>query len=287
VPTVQSGDVKLHYVEHGAGDNIIVFVHGNLGCVNWMDLVWPKLPENLHVYAFDWRGCGDSDKPEPDKDYGNYSMGQHAADMIHGIKALGIKRCHLANHSTGGIICTHMLLMEPGIFDKVFCLDPVGPMGLDLEETMGVFQSMMDSRDMTYAVMATAAPSLFEAESLEPGKTPQFRAGTSEDQKGLYNLLIHKAMQNSVGIWMGTPINLTKEYGSGELRARQGEIAHPHLIIWGERDLWIPKSHMEEMAEKMPNCELRVVSGVGHSLNLEDPDRFAGIFKAHFQATWD
>ena len=59
MPFVQAGDVKLNYVEHGSGDNIIVFIHGNLGCVNWMDLVWPRLPKTLHVFAFDWRGCGE------------------------------------------------------------------------------------------------------------------------------------------------------------------------------------------------------------------------------------
>lgn len=282
MPYIQAGDVKLNYVEHGSGDNIIVFIHGNLGCVNWMDLVWPRLPKEFHVYALDWRGCGDSDKPEPTEGYGNYSMQQHATDMINAIKALGIQRCHLANHSTGGIICTHMILMEPDMFHKVFCLDPVGPMGLDLEENIGLFQSMKDSREITYAAMATAAPSLFETESLEPGKMPQFSSSASEDQKNLYNLVIDKAMQNSDGIWTGTAVNLTKEYRSGELRARQEEIRHPHLIVWGERDLWIPKSHMEEMVEKMPNCELHVISGVGHSLNLEDPDQFAKIFTEYF-----
>jgi pimeloyl-ACP methyl ester carboxylesterase len=282
MPFVKAGEVNLNYVEHGSGDNIIVFIHGNLACVNWMDLVWSKLPENLHVYGIDWRGCGESDKPETTEDYSNYSMKQHATDMINAINALGIKKCHLANHSTGGIICTNMLLMEPEMFGKVFCLDPVGPMGLDLEGNVEFFKAMKSSRDVTYAAMATAAPSLFIPESLQPNNMPQFAENTTEEQKKLYELIIDKTMQVSDGIWLGTPVNLTKDYKSGELRAKQPEINHRHLILWGEFDFWIPKADVEEMAEKMPNCELQIISGVGHSLNVEDPERFAKIFTEFF-----
>ncbi len=282
MPKVQAGDVKLNYAEHGRGDNIIVYIHGNLGCVNWMDLVWEKLPESLHVYAIEWRGCGESDKPEPEEDFKNYTMVQHAKDIIRAVKALGIKKCHLANHSTGGIICTHMLLMEPDVFGKVFCLDPVGPMGLNMEKSLELFKSMSRSRDNAWSVMATAAPTLFQAESLEPGKLPRFAEKVMDKQKELYDLLIDKTQALSEGIWIGTAVNLTKEYRSGELKKRLGEIKHPHLIVWGEKDLWISREDMEEMAKLLPDCELKILPGVGHSLNVEDPARFAQIFTEYF-----
>lgn len=282
MPFVQAGDLQLNYVEYGSGDNIIVFLHGNLGCVNWMDLVWSKLPEDLHMFAFDWRGCGDSDKPEPAEDYSNYSMKQHAHDILAAMKALGIKKCHLASHSTGAIIGFNMLLMAPEMFDKVFCLDPVGPMGVNLADNLGLFQAMSESRDMSWAVMATAAPTLFKPESLAPGNVPEYADHVSQEQKDLYELLIDKTMALSDGVWQGTAVNLTKDFQSGELRARQGEVQHQHLILWGESDFWIPKDDVEEMAREMPNCELRILSGVGHSCNLENPDLFVEHFVGYF-----
>jgi len=283
MPFVQAGDVRLNYVEHGSGDDVIVFIHGNLGCVNWMDLVWPRLPQNLHVYAIDWRGCGNSDKPNPEKGYQNYTMKQHAVDMINAIKALGIKKSHLANHSTGGIICTRMLLMEPDLFGKVFCLDPVGPMGLHLPEgTLDLFRSMKENREVAFAVLATAAPSLFVKDSLKPFQTPKFNDHVKEEQKKLFNLIVDKTRLLSDGIWFGTAIHLAKEYESQELRIRQGEIKHPHLVLWGEGDLWIPRADVEEMAKRMDRCELKVIPGIGHSLNLEDPEQFARLFTEFF-----
>ena len=65
------------------------------------------------MIAAEWRGCGDSDKPEPASDYSNYSMATHAQDMLNLLDALGIRKCHLYGHSTGGIICSYMLVKQP------------------------------------------------------------------------------------------------------------------------------------------------------------------------------
>ncbi len=39
---------------------------------------------------------------------------------------------------------------------------------------------------------------------------------------------------------------------------------------------------MQGMAKKIPNSELRVLPGVGHSGNLEDPDQFVEHFTGYF-----
>ena len=68
MPRVRAGELSINYVEHGSGDNVVLAVHGNLGCADWLGLVLPQLPPDLRVIAAEWRGCGDSDKPEPTSD---------------------------------------------------------------------------------------------------------------------------------------------------------------------------------------------------------------------------
>ncbi|WP_337241708.1 alpha/beta hydrolase, partial [Proteus faecis] len=76
-----------------------------------------------------------------------YSMQQHAEDMLAALDALDIRFCHLATHSTGGIIAARMLLMEPQRFGRVFALDPVTPLGMAFsEDQIGLFRAMMKSR---------------------------------------------------------------------------------------------------------------------------------------------
>jgi pimeloyl-ACP methyl ester carboxylesterase len=202
--------------------------------------------------------------------------------MLAALDALGIPFCHLATHSTGGIIAARMLLMQPDRFGRVFALDPVTPLGLAFgAEHLNLFRSMMASRDVTRTVMATAAASIFTPESLAPGQMPQFGKSSVEVQS-LFERLIDQTCGVAEGIWIGTPFNLNLEHESRELAARMPEIRHPHLVLWGEQDGWIPPRDLEAMAAAMPDCRLVVVPGIGHSMNLEHPALYAGYFGAWF-----
>jgi pimeloyl-ACP methyl ester carboxylesterase len=283
MPFVDAGEVRLSYVERGRGEVIVVYIHGNLGCKEWLDLFWPYLPEGLRVIAIEWRGCGDSDKPAPDPEYANYSMPQHAADMIAAIRELGIRSCHLCGHSTGGIIALHMLLLAPEMFGKLLVLDPVGPMGLNLvPEQLEALKRMKESRDEAVKVLATAMPTLFRPETLGAAGMPSFMEAATAAQRQLFDRLVDRTRELSDGIWFGTPINLAREWQAATLRAMQEQIAHSIFVLWGGLDYWIPREHMEEMARRMPNCKLEIVSGVGHSMNVERPELFARYFRDFF-----
>lgn len=284
MPFVQAGDVKLHYVENGTGDNIIVFIHGYLACVQWMDLIWPRLPKDIHVFAFDWRGCGDSEKPTPAKDFANYSLKQHAKDMIAAVKELGIKKCGLANHSTGGIISIYMLLDEPDMFDKVLSLDPVSPTGLLLPENAQLsFPAIKDSRNFAFKFLSFAASSLFTKESLVPSVKAEFRPQTTDEQRDLFNVIVDKARMLSEGSGTGTLYHLQKERTTGILHKETHRIKQPILVLWGEEDMVIPRQDTDVMVKLLPNCKLKTIKDAGHSLILENPDLYAKFFTDYFR----
>jgi len=285
MPRVKAGDLTINYIEHGAGDNVVLAVHGNLGCADWLGLVLPLLPSTIRVIAAEWRGCGDSDKPEPTKDYANYSMDTHARDMLNLLDALGIERCHLYGHSTGGIICSHMLTMQPKRFGKVLMLDPVTPLGLQLAPgQIGVLTQMKIDAKVAFAGLASAAPTLFRPETLVAGQMPQFADITPEPQRALFKLLIERTRLLSDGIWFGTPHNLALEWESKALAPKMPAMMHEHLILYGKLDYWIPREHVDEMSMRLPNCKLEVFPYVGHSMNLEVPLLFARVFADYFRA---
>jgi non-heme chloroperoxidase len=168
-----------------------------------------------------------------DAGYSNYSMQQHAEDMLAGLDALDIKFCHLATHSTGGIIAARVLLMQPKRFGRVVALDPVTPLGMLFNaDQIGLFRSMMASKELTRAVMATAASSLFEPDSLAPNTVPGFREDVREIE-ALFERILEQTFAVSEGIWIGTPVNLTRERERDELERRMAEIHHPHPVLWG------------------------------------------------------
>ena len=184
MPRIKAGEVYLGWREWGEGDVTVVFIHGNLACKEWIDLAVPLFPSDVRVIGIDWRGCGESDRPFSSPDFVNYSMQQHALDMLAALDALQIPFCHLATHSTGGIIAARMLLMQPKRFGRVLALDPVTPLGLSFNaDQIGLFRSMMVSREVTRAAMATAAPTLFVPEKscsrLSAAVSPWYRRAAS------------------------------------------------------------------------------------------------------------
>jgi non-heme chloroperoxidase len=280
---VKAGDVYLGWRTWGEGDVTVVFIHGNLACKEWIDLAAPLFPSGVRVIGIDWRGCGESDRPTAEADFSNYSMRQHALDVLAALDALDISHCHLATHSTGGIIAARMVLMQPKRFGRVLALDPVTPLGLAFDtDKVSVFRAMMGSRDLTRAVMATAAPTLFVPESLLAGTWPRFREGLGAGLPAFYERILEQTFGVAEGVWLGTPFNLNLEKENGELGRRMSEITHPHLVLWGEKDGWIPLSDLRAMAAGMPNCRLVIAPGIGHSMNLEMPALYAGYFGAWF-----
>ncbi|MEM8556127.1 MAG: alpha/beta hydrolase [Pseudomonadota bacterium] len=279
---VQAGEIELGMRTWGSGDITVLFIHGNLASKDWIEMATTWFPPDLKVIGLDWRGCGDSDRPTPDEDYGNYSMAQHAADMLAAMDSLEIERCHLITHSTGGVIAARMQLEQPDRFGKVLALNPVSPAGLKFDEAgMAMFEGMRKSRDMTRAVMAGAASSLFKMDSFVPGGMPQFRSGVDHMQS-MFDKVIDQTFSVGEGIWMGTPVNLTAEHESGALAERIGELHHETLVIWGAQDPIIPREDLENMVATMPNARLVEVPGVGHSMNIEAPQMFAGYVAAMF-----
>src|SRR3954447_13783683 len=207
---IQAGSIAMNYVEHGSGNNVVLAVHGNLGCANWLDLATPLLPADVRVIAAEWRGCGASDKPQPAADYANYAMEVHARDHLALLDALGIDKCHVYAHSTGGIIVSHMLALAPERFRKVLLLDPVTPVGLQLAPgQVDVLTAMKTDADTCFAGLASAAPTLFRPETLQAG--PQFAQATYVAQRVLFRLLVEKTRVLSDGVWFGTPHNLARE----------------------------------------------------------------------------
>ncbi len=86
-------------------------------------------------------------------------MTVHGRDHLALMDALGIEKCHLYGHSTGGIIISHMLTMAPKRFGKVLMLDPVSPLGLQMNAgQVGVIMAMKTDPDVCFAGLASAAP---------------------------------------------------------------------------------------------------------------------------------
>lgn len=274
---VKVNGLEFAWREWGEGQTVVLFIHGNLASKEWISLAAPHFPRGVRTIAVDWRGCGDSDKPAPLPDFSNYSITRHADDMLGLLDALGISFCHLATHSTGGIISTRMLLKQPERFGRVFSLSPVAPQSFIFPPDKAAFFGQMKmNKALTRQVMAHTAPSLFQPQSLQSGNA-LFKPDLGPRAR-LFDIIVDQAFAVSDGIWFGTPYAITQEARSGFLKSRMGGIHHPHLVVWGMMDVIIQEASLQEMVRLMPHCRLVTVPGIGHSMNLEAPQLYADYF---------
>jgi pimeloyl-ACP methyl ester carboxylesterase len=52
-------------------------------------------------------------------------------------------------------------------------------------------------------------------------------------------------------------------------------IAAPTLLVWGNADVLVTRAMQDQLASTIPNAELAVYEGIGHTPRWEQPDRFA------------
>ena len=57
------------------------------------------------------------------------------------------------------------------------------------------------------------------------------------------------------------------------LRNRLHRISAPALVVWGEHDAMVPRSHGETYARLIPKAgELKIIPGAGHSVQVEEAE---------------
>lgn len=110
---IDAGGVKIHYIDRGQGEAIVLLHGGTSNLESWVSRgVVANLEKDFRVIAFDARGHGKSDKPRDAAAYGR----QQALDVVRLLDALGIARAHVVGFSLGGSTTAQLLTLHPERF---------------------------------------------------------------------------------------------------------------------------------------------------------------------------
>lgn len=135
--------VTLRYLDTGAGDPPILFIHG--WCCNntfWRDQV-PHFSKKHRVVAADLRGHGESDKPDQD-----YTIEGFVDDVAWLINELKLEKPIVIGHSMGGTIALNLARKHRELTSAIVLVDsPIYPLP---EATQAL-------AEQTYAALKTPA----------------------------------------------------------------------------------------------------------------------------------
>ncbi len=245
--TFDSDGVRLHYIDQGAGEPVLL-IHGfalDLG-INWVgpEIVSALTDAGYRVVAYDARGHGASEKPHDPAAYGPPDL----EDPIRLLDHLGIARAHLIGYSRGGHIAHHLRATHPARLRSVI----LGGFGAGAGPQAGPDSAMRatladalvaeDFRPLVRAVTTDASPEEVEAW--------QGRLAERNDGRALAAAFLAPSFPG---------------FDAEELRTNRV----PTLAVIGERDAF--RDGVERMREAMSGLEVLVLAGADHASALTDP----------------
>jgi len=256
VATVPVGEHTLSYATLGAGDEVLVLVHGFGGDKNSWLFVQEPLSAGAPgggrtVHAIDLPGHGESSKKLPD----GTDVGALAEVVIGFLDALGIDRAHLVGHSLGGAVVAAVASRVP---DRVRSLTLVAPAGFGPDA------------DASYLREFAAASSRRE---LKPLLGRLFADEALVTRQLVDDVLKYKRLDGvaeALHTLLGT---LLEDGGSSDRQAiRTADLlagsSVPTAVVWGTADRILPASAAPAAGS---GTGVRLVEGAGHMVHLESP----------------
>ena len=256
--TLESG-LRLSYAAQGAGSNpAVVLLPGPTDSWRSYQPILERLPPDLRVMAVSQRGHGDSDKPQV-----GYSVNDFAADVVSLLDVLGIERAVLAGHSGACLVARRVALDHR---ERVA--------GLILEASP---TTLRDHAGLTAFVDLVSGLQ----DPISPDFVRSFLLDTSSDGVAVAFLeqLVNETLKVPARVWQAMFTDLLQYDDIAELK----RIWAPTLLLWGDNDALVSRDMQDELVSHIPNADLLVYTGVGHTPRWEDPSRFSRDLAAFAQ----
>lgn len=259
MPTIHLPEVQLYYEQAGAGPPIVLVHEFSGSCRSWGRQVEALRPRCTAV-TYNCRGYPPSSVPT---DPALYSQEHSVRDLLGLLDALGIASAAVGGFSMGGGIALAFALDHP---DRVRALVLAGTgtgsdgRGEFIREYAPIADRLESAGPLAvfeeyYPRMATRTPLL--------RKSPERWKELREEFAGLSGPGLARTLR---GVQFRRPTVYALEPRLTTLRI-------PTLILVGEED--VPAlAPSRFLHSAIPGSRLEVFPATGHTLNLEEPDRF-------------
>ena len=250
--------VELEYEVRGAGEPVLLIDMLIADCFVPL-LPEPALAHGYQLIRYHKRGwVGSTHTPPP------VSIGAHAADAAALLEHLGVRRAHIAGHSTGASIGAQLALDHPEKVHTLTLLEPTLvslPLGGAFLTAAGPVFEAYEGGDHSgaFAMFVTAASGLdWEA----------CRALLEERIPGVVTQSITDA-----DTFFGVELPAVTEWTFGPEQA--AAIRRPVLSVIGAdtQPLWVEIA--EFIRSSLPHVEECTIDGVGHLLQIQRPEPVA------------
>ena len=185
---IRTNGINLHYLDYPGPAPTLVLLPGLTASAPLFDgLIQAGLSPRFHVLAPDLRGRGWSEAPpagcDPAAPAANYTMADHATDVIGLLDTLDIRDPIPVGHSFGGLLALYMAAHCPEQFPRIGVLDAA--IALATPATRALLKPVLDRLSLTFpsweAYLAAVQQTPFFQFSWDPALESYFRADLREN----------------------------------------------------------------------------------------------------------
>jgi pimeloyl-ACP methyl ester carboxylesterase len=253
---IDVGGTRFAYRDLGTGTGPpVIFLH-HLGAVldNWDPRVVDGIATRHRVVVFDNRGIGASEGSTPG------SIDAMAHDAVAFIRAIGFTEVDLFGFSMGGFVAQVIAAEEPQLVRKIVLAGtgPAGGEGIDKVTGITIL-------DMARGALTFRDPKHY----LFFTRTANGRAAARAYLKRLKERTNDRDKAISIRAFRNQ-LKAIHEWGTRK-PADLSLIKQPVLVMNGDHDRMVPTANTVDLAQRLPNAELKIYPDAGHG----------GVFQYH------
>ena len=302
--TTGKSPVKLHYARCGMADKpLMLFVHGfPQAWFAWEDMM-RRFSADYFCVALDLRGFNKSSKPSGVAHY-------HAKHVVDDVLQLaeylvGQTPFTLVAHDWGGAAAWNLAIKYPQRLRQLVCINSPHPVpfgrGLSndpVQQTASAYMNWLRKPGSEAALakdnfalmqgffngMGQGVSSWFDGEKNAATRDRYIAAWSTPSEAKEDN---EHSLTGSVNYYRATPLHPPTKTEKGaaafEWKVADWQVNVRTLLVWGEKDLALPKTLLDEMPACVPDLTLHRIPNGSHWVIHEFPDEISQAMKSFLQ----
>ncbi|HEX4226193.1 MAG TPA: alpha/beta fold hydrolase [Pseudonocardiaceae bacterium] len=236
---------RIAYQVQGSGPALVLLA-GQSNSHHWWDGVREDFDEDHTTISIDYRGTGDSDKP--DEPYGTRGF---ATDVLAVLDDLGLDDAAVYGTSMGGRVAQWLAVDQPRRVRALIlgCTSPGGPHSVERDNAVRVSLAQPGTREGRQALIDLMFTPAWSA--AHPGRYTVL----GDPRMPPYARKRHLLASNGHNAWDVLP-----------------DITAPTLILHGTDDLLNPTANATLLAERIQDARVELIEGARHAYFVEFRD---------------
>ncbi|MCG9057601.1 alpha/beta hydrolase [Laribacter hongkongensis] len=255
MPMLRLADIGIHYVLDGhPGQPVVVLLNGITMTTRCWEEQVSGLASHFCILRLDFRGQGESDKP--DCDY--YPLSRQADDVAQVLDQLDIGRVHVVGLSYGGMVAQHFAQRYPDRLDR-----------LVLAATMAYSDAANDAIAASWLAAWQTGDAALRFDLSKPWLYgSRFLAGAAAQVEAI------RTANDASTDWAAIA-RLMLGVARHDSRPWLSAIQAPTLVLVGEEDRLTPLYQARALVRGIRLARMSELAACGHALHAEVPQLFS------------